>query len=789
MIELKAFSSEKKGMPSPLRAEEALFRLAGAEVYKELNPLAETPVCTLSFEEALVVRDEAIQVALRRLELISRLGRGFSRVLWDFIQGNRDAIKRVSEARHLSASRISLSELGWLAMEASLYDLAVFFGLADSFYYDLCFLQSGRLETFLSKGRTSKVEDTVRSKLLNAGIDVLCLRLQGELTKATTLFDTKVIPHFFEAKAATLFMKDDLATGMSDRDMGELLLIGATTHFFATSYSTALTLYRAATELLSFAEAPSRTAVASFNSAVSCNHLKKKQDVEQFMAMARHDLKRYSVPGLEASIDLFEIECCAGNAEFSRGFDLLETFFKRPDLNPTQRIVGHQTRARILIEFGHLRAADASLAAAKQLIHETGFEQFGGFQAALEIDRDTLAGREPRIPTFHSRWSLRARNLIALAEIRSLVFRGHGASAKKAYQHFLVSHSLETKSSLFMEDIESYFASTSGQPDRARTLQARLFAALEQKRYSLLKSMAKSQKSEAEFSGAFFQILELLIQSILELQRNQTSVALEFAIQAQQLANEHDLNQLGLLSAAICAGLDPHRQFEWANLLKQHSRSFIEYAEQLIGPLLKTKIFSSRWMITPSGTEVTYQAGLQQAVGLMIDKDAGIVTMDGKILNFTSQPILLKLLCEIAGSSMKGLSKEEAIQKVWEYSYDPLIHDALVYGAVRRLRAQVPIEAFDGKYRIQQGTPWACLVSEAEAQKSEGTLTARQRAILDLTQTTKGEGISRQDVVECLNTSPRTALRELTLMLELKLIERTGAGRGATYQIAKRRSL
>ncbi|MBX9767963.1 MAG: hypothetical protein K2X47_11890, partial [Bdellovibrionales bacterium] len=310
---------------SRFETESALFRLAGADVYRELNPDSNDPVCEISLDEALLRRDSAIQFAIELLETSIKKNQGLSRILWDFIQTNRDAIKRCLQKRETG---FSSDTLGRLAMEASLYELAVFFEIRDPFYQNLCLLQSGQLEEFLRGKKVSNQAESFRDQLLSTGLDVLCLRLQGNLSAAADLFGEKIIPHFFEPNQMSL--KDDMDSRINDREVGELFLIGATVQFFSANYSKAVTLYRAATELFDFAGAPSRTAVAYFNSAVTCNHLQKHKEVEQFLTMARYTLKQYSVPGLEASMNLFEIECCAGNAEFARGLSALETFFQRP---------------------------------------------------------------------------------------------------------------------------------------------------------------------------------------------------------------------------------------------------------------------------------------------------------------------------------------------------------------------------------------------------------------------------------------------------------------------------
>lgn len=779
--------SLQKTTLSRYEIESALFRLAGAEIYRELNPGANDPVCEISLDEALIHRDSAIQLAIDLLGNCITRNQGLSRVLWDFIQTNRDAIKRCLE-KSQNPEIVSSDAFGRLAMEASLYELAVFFEVQDPFYKNLCLLLSGQVENYLKLKANTGFELSFRDGLLATGLSVLCLRLQGNLPAAADLFDSTIIPHFFDAN--TMALKDELDSRINDREVGELLLIGATVHFFAANYTKAVTLYRAATELLDFANAPSRTAVAYFNSAVTCNHLAKHKEVEQFLTMARYTLKTYSVPGLEASMNLFEIECCAGNAEFTKGLTALEALFQRPDLNPTQRIVAHQTHGRILIELGRLKEADNALSVSRQLIAETGFEQFGGFQAALEMERETLGGKNPEAPRTHSRWSQRSQNLISLAEVRSFFLRGNKEKASQLYQQFLSKNSQSVKTSLFREDIESYlYAPTSIRTDRGRVLQSRFFQALEQKKLNSLKLLLVGSTTHHAAQDILSQVLGLMLQALLFLGSQDEKSTIECAEKALALAEAHDLNRLSFMVLAILASVDPHRHFLWAQALKAHDAEYISFIEKLLAPFLPKQVFSSRWMITPSGASLTYRASFESEKGLIIDKDTGHVTLNGKMISFSGQTVLFRLLCEIATASPGGLSKESAVEQSWGYTYDPLIHDALVYSAIRRLRALVPIEVFEGRYRLPQQTDWTCLVSEGEAAQKQVPLNLRQKSILELAAKSAVGRIGRQDVADHLKTSPRTALRELTVLVEMKVIERVGAGRAATYQIPKRRAL
>ncbi|MBX9768588.1 MAG: hypothetical protein K2X47_15040, partial [Bdellovibrionales bacterium] len=339
------------------------------------------------------------------------------------------------------------------------------------------------------------------------------------------------------------------------------------------------------------------------------------------------------------------------------------------------------------------------------------------------------------------------------------------------------------------EDIESYlYAPSSERADRGRVLQSRFFQVLEQKKLNSLKALLPTKTAKDSSEDVLTQVLGLMIQTLLFLGEQNEKSATETAERAFALTEAHDLNRLGFLVLAILASLDPHRHFQWAQALKRFSAEFIFFSEKLLATFLPNQVFSSRWMITPSGTSITYRAGFETEKGLIIDKDAGQVTLNGKTINFSGQTVLFRLLCEIATASPVGLSKEDAVERSWGYTYDPLIHDALVYSAIRRLRALVSVEVFEGRYRLPQNSDWTCLVSEDEAFQKQVPLNPRQKSILELASKSPIGRVGRQDVADHLKTSPRTALRELTTLVKMKMIERIGAGRAATYKIPKRRA-
>lgn len=66
--------------------------------------------------------------------------------------------------------------------------------------------------------------------------------------------------------------------------------------------------------------------------------------------------------------------------------------------------------------------------------------------------------------------------------------------------------------------------------------------------------------------------------------------------------------------------------------------------------------------------------------------DQGVVTPEGKRVNFGNQFILKALLKRLAGQKGQSLNKEDLCQLLWKQDYNPLIHDNKIYVTIRRLR-------------------------------------------------------------------------------------------------------
>jgi hypothetical protein len=69
----------------------------------------------------------------------------------------------------------------------------------------------------------------------------------------------------------------------------------------------------------------------------------------------------------------------------------------------------------------------------------------------------------------------------------------------------------------------------------------------------------------------------------------------------------------------------------------------------------------------------------------------------------TRKPMLHSLFVYLSARGRGGAGKEELVQKVWEESYNPLIHDDRIYKAIGRLRKLLGDDQQAPRYLTQMG--------------------------------------------------------------------------------------
>jgi hypothetical protein len=169
-------------------------------------------------------------------------------------------------------------------------------------------------------------------------------------------------------------------------------------------------------------------------------------------------------------------------------------------------------------------------------------------------------------------------------------------------------------------------------------------------------------------------------------------------------------------------------------------------------------------------------------------------------LDFQAQGISSSMKTLVRALAQGECSKEELIQTVWGYKYDPLRHDSLIYPAISRLRQLLGergnwIEVTNRGYRLNgkvqirffQAVDDFEVVSEPGLHEVPAESSVLQqlnfRQISILKRMKQGEVLEVQKYKEIFQVSQITATRDLSTLHDLDLLKRVGKGRATRYVI------
>lgn len=188
--------------------------------------------------------------------------------------------------------------------------------------------------------------------------------------------------------------------------------------------------------------------------------------------------------------------------------------------------------------------------------------------------------------------------------------------------------------------------------------------------------------------------------------------------------------------------------------------------------------------------------------GTMVILDRGNVTFKKKALNSILRKILLLL-------RDRACTKEELVQQIWGYEYDPLRHDPLIYSSMNKVRRFLEnyadwIELSEEGYRIKAGvkviiknnlkreskmTSLDALIEKAQSTRVHAppshsamdlqNMNFRQMQVLEYLR--KNQSISIYELSTKLEISKPTATRDLSQLHKLGKLRRVGKGRATRY--------
>jgi DNA-binding winged helix-turn-helix (wHTH) protein len=188
--------------------------------------------------------------------------------------------------------------------------------------------------------------------------------------------------------------------------------------------------------------------------------------------------------------------------------------------------------------------------------------------------------------------------------------------------------------------------------------------------------------------------------------------------------------------------------------------------------------------------------------GTIVLLDKGNVHLQSKGVNSVLRKIILLIKDE-------PKSKEQLVQEIWGYNYDPLRHDTLIYSSINKVRKLLAphaewIQLTESGYQIQKSV--RIIIKNTLKQNSSPLQTAktpqlesknrkpkiqarwakyakdlnfRQMQIMDYLKT--HPSISVQELSSRLLISKPTATRDLSKLYDLGILTRVGQGRATRY--------
>jgi tetratricopeptide (TPR) repeat protein len=689
------------------------------------------------------------------LSAISFQEKGFSNVEW----------KKIMMACEESGSEFTLDlgkkhpQLSIFALECGYYQFALNLGLANS--YD-----QGRAHLFLhQENEANQIIEHLQETSVRTALLIQKLRLSGKFTSAKALVNE-------------VFMGQ--VQDLESRLQGEVYLQVASVSFNVGDYQDAFCNYHLALQKFLQAKRSVKVAISSFNLSVCAQYQNNKAEVRNWFWKTEDLLTQIQIPSLSMSVLLFSIEKAISDKDYAFVVAKCPEFLSQQNLSSVQLILGRHAYANALLETGHVLEAEIQANQSRMLMNSQKFQQYEDLQTALELNIESLVVRKVRKTksiSLEKISNVKSANALHLAFGRFYQSRLQNSKAIKHLQSLTQFQNEED----ILVGTDLHFQTL---PMTARAQQNLLFQLLSARSMPHLIRFATLAENFSEKTD-WLSVLIYLSKAYLNMNSN-----LEFALEMTEKAM-HESEKLGLerltaIAVGFAAILDESKRSHFLQLVQElDSENKIWLDATLTGIFGRDALMFKSVKSAFDERLVFENESVQTKMDLVIDIGSGKITYLDEVIDMTSQSTLLKLLQEIANTKTTGLDKEGLVQKVWGYEYNPILHDQMVYTNIRRLRELVPVEIFHGRYRIASHLKWI-LIGEASSSLMTQELSPRQKQILDILKSENNQ-VCRGDLVRKMSISERTALRELTFLLEKNILKKSGSGRSVKYALSERR--
>lgn len=256
----------------------------------------------------------------------------------------------------------------------------------------------------------------------------------------------------------------------------------------------------------------------------------------------------------------------------------------------------------------------------------------------------------------------------------------------------------------------------------------------------------------------------------------------------QLMEASDDVNLFWLISAMTHLRLNDRSNFQVA-LLKIQAESALSFAwtkfeEQLAGTSPPARLVPSEQ--AQKFIEKIVSSSKSTFDVILSEGSDEVIVFKEKV-SFKDKALLKDLLRFLIIKSGSFFSKEELSVHLWHENYNPLIHDARIYTAVRRLREMLEgkgkwemIETRAGRYGLAPQIRAQYVLANTSA--PDAHLNERQKWILGYLKT--HESMDRSTAQELLKSSRTPILRDLQDLVSRKLIRVEGVGKATRYMRA-----
>jgi hypothetical protein len=175
-----------------------------------------------------------------------------------------------------------------------------------------------------------------------------------------------------------------------------------------------------------------------------------------------------------------------------------------------------------------------------------------------------------------------------------------------------------------------------------------------------------------------------------------------------------------------------------------------------------------------------FEAWSKRFKGLLLNELAQQIVYRNKVLPIGPDSVLYELLATFVRSPSLGLDKESIVLRCWKEHYNPLVHDARVYTAMRRIRSLTREELIvnSGRlYRLNPKVVWA----RASKSGSGNRAIERYQTVLDFVRI--NGSVTRQVIEQSLGLGSTQAKKEIQTMLDQGLLLRINKGPATRYRL------